>query len=243
MNGVLYVTATPIGNLKDITFRAIEILKSVDFIASEDTRRTKILLSYYGITKPQISFYSQNQLRKIPFIIDELKGGKNVAVVTDAGTPGISDPGFFLVKKAIDEGIKVETVPGVSAAIAALSASGLCSDSFVFLGFLPRKKGKIKKVLSGVLDIEKTIIFYESPYRVRKTIQIIGELFSKETEIVIAREITKKFEEFIRGTVSNIIEKLPEKIMGEITVLISTRRGSNPNLQVVEERCMGLTRL
>ena len=221
MNGVLYVVATPIGHLKDITLRALETLKAVDLIACEDTRRTKILLVHYDIATPQISFYSQNQFRKIPYLIDELKKGKNIALVSDAGTPGISDPGFFLVKKAIEQGLKVETVPGVSAVVTALSASGLPTDGFVFLGFLPRKKGKIKKVFEKVAGLEKTIIFYESPFRIKKTLKIITEIFPQDSDIVVCRELTKKFEEFIRGTASDIIEKLPEKIMGEITVLIS----------------------
>ncbi|HAX62331.1 MAG TPA: 16S rRNA (cytidine(1402)-2'-O)-methyltransferase [Elusimicrobia bacterium] len=221
MSGVLYVVATPIGHLKDITLRALETLKAVDLIACEDTRRTKILLVHYDIATPQISFYSQNQFRKIPYLIDELKKGKNIALVSDAGTPGISDPGFFLVKKAIEQGLKVETVPGVSAVVTALSASGLPTDGFVFLGFLPRKKGKIKKNFEKVAGLEKTIIFYESPYRLKKTLKIITEIFPADSDIVVCRELTKKFEEFIRGNASDIIEKLPEKIMGEITVLIS----------------------
>ncbi|MFA5779871.1 MAG: 16S rRNA (cytidine(1402)-2'-O)-methyltransferase [Elusimicrobiota bacterium] len=221
MSGVLYVVATPIGHLKDITLRALETLKAVDLIACEDTRRTKILLVHYDIATPQISFYSQNQFRKIPYLIDELKKGKNVALVSDAGTPGISDPGFFLVKKAIEQGLKVEPVPGVSAVVTALSASGLPTDGFVFLGFLPRKTGKIKKVFEKVAGLKKTIIFYESPYRIKKTLEIISEIFPQDSDIVICRELTKKFEEFIRGKVSDIIKKLPEKILGEITVLIS----------------------
>ncbi|PIU82745.1 MAG: 16S rRNA (cytidine(1402)-2'-O)-methyltransferase [Elusimicrobia bacterium CG06_land_8_20_14_3_00_38_11] len=224
MSGVLYVVATPIGHLKDITLRALETLKAVDLIACEDTRRTKILLVHHYIATPQISFYSQNQFRKIPYLIDELKKGKNVALVSDAGTPGISDPGFFLVKKAIEQGIKVETIPGVSAVITALSASGLPTDGFVFLGFLPRKKGKIKKVFEKVAGLEKTIIFYESPYRLKKTLKIISEIFPLGSDIVVCRELTKKFEEFIRGNASDIIGKLPEKILGEITVVISTSR-------------------
>ena len=179
------------------------------------------MLVHYDIATPQISFYSQNQFRKIPYLIDELKKGKNIAIVSDAGTPGISDPGFFLVKKAIEQGLKVETVPGVSAVVTALSASGLPTDGFVFLGFLPRKTGKIKKVFEKVAGLEKTIVFYESPYRLKKTLKIITEIFSADSDIVICRELTKKFEEFIRGNVLDIIGKLPEKIMGEITVLIS----------------------
>lgn len=220
MSGVLYVVATPIGNLKDITLRALETLKTVDLIACEDTRRTKILLVHYGIITPQVSFYSQNQFKKIPYLIDELKKGRNIALVSDAGTPGISDPGFFLVKKAIEQGLKIETVPGVSAVVTALSISGLPTDGFVFLGFLPRKIGKIKKVFNIVAGFEKTIIFYESPFRIKKTLKIISEVFPQDSDIVVCRELTKKFEEFIRGKISDIIEKLPEKILGEITVLI-----------------------
>lgn len=224
MFGVLYVVATPIGNLKDVTFRALEILKTVDLIACEDTRRTKILLTNYNISKSLTSFYEQNRLKKIPYIIEHLKKGSDVAIVTDSGTPGVSDPGFFLVKKAIEENIKVVSIPGASAVITALSGSGLPSDGFVFLGFLPRKKSKIKKHIGKVGSLQKTVIFYESPHRLRKTLKIISEILPENTDIVIAREITKKFEEFIRGKLSNIIEKLPEKILGEITVLISINK-------------------
>ena len=225
MSGVLYVVATPIGNLGDITYRAVEVLKSVDLIACEDTRRTKVLLSNYEIPKPQISFYSQNQFRRIPYLVDLLLKGKNVAIVTDAGTPGISDPGFFLINSAIKKGIKVETVPGVSAVITALSGSGLPSDGFIFLGFLPRKAGKIKKIFEGVIGLEKTIIFYESPYRLKKTLEILSALLPSDTDAVIGRELTKKFEQFVRGKISEIAGSLPEKILGEITVLISNRKG------------------
>ncbi|MEW6557292.1 MAG: 16S rRNA (cytidine(1402)-2'-O)-methyltransferase [Elusimicrobiota bacterium] len=222
-SGVLYVVATPIGNLKDITFRAVEVLKAVDLIACEDTRRTKILLSAYNISKPLTSFYEQNRFTKIPFLIDELKKDKNIAIVSEAGTPGISDPGFFLVQKAIEENISVVPVPGVSAIIASLSASGLPSDDFIFWGFLPRKSNKIKKIFEKFAGLNKTIIFYESPYRLKNTLSIISKIMPANTDIVIARELTKKFEEFIRGKLSEIEYKLPEKILGEITVLISKK--------------------
>lgn len=221
MAGALYVVATPIGNLKDITIRAIEVLNLVDLIACEDTRRSKILLSHYNISKPLTSFYEQNRFKKIPFIIEQLKNGKNIAVISDAGTPGISDPGFFLVKRAIEENIPVIPVPGASAAAAALSGSGLPTDGFIFLGFLPRKKGKIKKLFEKFSELDKTLIFYESPHRLKKTLELISEIFTENTDVVIVRELTKKFEEFIRGKSRDILAKLPEKILGEITVLIS----------------------
>lgn len=223
MSGALYIVATPIGNLKDITIRAIEVLKLVDLIACEDTRRSKILLSNYNISKPLTSFYEQNRFKKIPFIIEQLKNGKAIAVISDAGTPGVSDPGFFLIKKALEENIPVIPVPGACAAAVALSGSGLPTDGFIFLGFLPRKKGKITKLFEKFNKLDKTIIFYESPYRLKKTLELISEIFPENTDIVIARELTKKFEEFIRGKTSDIVDKLPDKILGEITVLISSR--------------------
>lgn len=221
MAGVLYVVSTPIGNLKDITIRALDVLKAVSLILCEDTRRTKILLVNYNISKPLTSFYEQNRLKKIPLVIGELKKGNDVAIVSEAGTPGISDPGFFLIEKVIEEKMNVTVIPGVSAVITALTGSGLPTDGFVFLGFLPRKKGKIKKVLNKFIDLKKTTVFYESPYRIKRTLEILTEILPGDTRVVIAREMTKKFEEFIRGKVSDIISKLPEKILGEITVLIS----------------------
>lgn|SRR3989339_573329 len=221
MAGVLYVVSTPIGNLKDITIRALDVLKDVSLILCEDTRRTKILLVNYNISKPLTSFYEQNRLKKIPLVIEELKKGNDVAIVSEAGTPGISDPGFFLIEKVIEEKMNVTVIPGVSAVITALTGSGLPTDGFVFLGFLPRKKGKIKKVLNKFIDLKKTTVFYESPYRIKRTLEILTEILPGDTRVVIAREMTKKFEEFIRGKVSDIISKLPEKILGEITVLIS----------------------
>ncbi|OGS44339.1 MAG: 16S rRNA (cytidine(1402)-2'-O)-methyltransferase [Elusimicrobia bacterium RIFOXYD2_FULL_34_15] len=223
MAGVLYVVSTPIGNLKDITIRALEVLRTVDLILCEDTRRTKILLTNYNISKPLTSFYEQNRFKKIPFIIEELKKGNNLAIVSEAGTPGISDPGFFLVEKAIEKNIQVIAIPGASAVITALTGSGLPTDGFIFLGFLPRKKGKIKKTVERFMGLEKTIVFYESPYRIKRTMEILKEVFPGNVKVVIAREMTKKFEEFIRGDISDISAKLPGKILGEITVIISEK--------------------
>jgi len=223
MTGILYLVATPIGNLSDITLRALETLKNADLIACEDTRHSKILLNHYGISKPLTSFYEQNSFKKIPYIIGELKKGKNVAVISEAGTPAISDPGFVLVGAAIDENIKVVPLPGPCAAVTALCGCGLPTDGFVFLGFLPRKPGKIKKIFQRVIELEKTIIFYESPYRLRATLEVLSEIIPADANIVVARELTKKFEEFIKGKMDEIAAKLPEKILGEITVLISPK--------------------
>ncbi|OQA92526.1 MAG: Ribosomal RNA small subunit methyltransferase I [Elusimicrobia bacterium ADurb.Bin231] len=221
MAGNLYIVATPIGNLEDITFRAVNILKSVDLIACEDTRHSRVLLSKYEISKPLTSYHSYNKTEKLSYLIKELNNGKNIAVISEAGTPGISDPGFLLVKKAIEEDIQVVPVPGPSAVISALCCSGLPTDDFIFLGFLPRKKGKIKRVIENAASHGKTVVFYESPYRLKKTIEIVKDLFDKNSEIVIARELTKRFEEFIRGNLNNISDMLPEKILGEITILIN----------------------
>ena len=221
MRGILYVVATPIGNLGDITVRALETLKNADLIACEDTRHSRILLDHYGISKPLTSFYEQNSFKKLPYIIDELKKGRNVAIISEAGTPAVSDPGFVLVRAAVDEDIKVVPIPGCCAAITALCACGLPTDGFVFIGFLPRKPGKIKKAIEQFIGLEKTIIFYESPYRVKATMSILAETVPANADVVIARELTKKFEEFIKGKMGDIAAKLPEKILGEITVLIS----------------------
>jgi 16S rRNA (cytidine1402-2'-O)-methyltransferase len=226
MAGNLYIVATPIGNLRDITLRALDILKSVDLIACEDTRHSRILLANYAINKPLTSYYEQNRARKIPYIIEGLKAGKNVALISEAGTPAISDPGFLLVKTAIEEGINVIPVPGPSAVATAVSGAGLPTNGFVFLGFLPRKKGKIKKAIEPVAQLGKTVIFYESPFRLKGTLETMAEFLPADTDVVIARELTKKFEEFIRGNLADIRNKLPEKVRGEITVLFSVNRDS-----------------
>ena len=217
----LFVVPTPIGNLEDITLRAIRILQEVDTIVCEDTRQTVKLLSHLKISKPLISFYTQNQLKRIPQIISMLENGKNIALVSDCGTPAISDPGYYLIKEAIDKNIQVVPLPGACALITALVGSGLTTDSFVFLGFLKKKTGKMKKELEQAKGIQKTIVFYESPHRILKTLETCKNVFGEQTQIALARELTKKFEEFIRGTIKEVSEQMfNREILGEFIVLI-----------------------
>ena len=218
---ILFVVPTPIGNLEDITLRAINVLQKVDTVVCEDTRQTIKLLSHLKISKPLVSFYTQNQLKRIPQIISMLEQGKNIALVSDCGTPAISDPGYYLIKEALDKNITVVPLPGACALITAVVGSGLTTDSFIFLGFLRKKTGKMKKELEQAKLIEKTIIFYESPHRILKTLEVCKEVFGEETNIVLARELTKKFEEFIRGSISEVINNLQNRdILGEFVVLI-----------------------
>lgn len=222
--GVLYVVATPIGNLEDITLRAIRILKDVDLIAAEDTRHTSILLKHFGISKPLTSFFEGNELKKREYILSRLQNGYKVALVSDAGTPGISDPGFKLIKFVIENGISVIPVPGPSAIIAALSVSGLPTDSFLFKGFLSRKSKKRIEQLQELKEIKETIILYESPHRINQTLKDILDVFG-DREMVLARELTKIYEEVLRGRVSEIINKIESKnLKGEITLIISGKK-------------------
>lgn len=216
--GILFVVATPIGNLKDITFRAIETLKSVDLIACEDTRLTKRLLDAYQISTKTISYHQHSQLGKIDFIIKELLAGKSVALVSDAGTPGISDPGGLLVKAAWEQGIKVESIPGPSAVVTALSVSGVPTDKFLFLGFLPHKKGR-ETLMKQIIDSEITVVFYESVHRIEKALEQLKK-FGLDRNIVVGRELTKQFETIYRGTVDEIAEQLREHVKGEFVVIV-----------------------
>jgi len=216
--GILYAVATPIGNLEDITFRALRTLKEVDLIAAEDTRKTRKLLSHYGIHTPLTSYYGKE--RKADHLIATLNRGKNVAIVSEAGTPGISDPGYPLIKRAIENGITVQSIPGPCAAISALVVSGLPTDGFIFAGFLPRKKGKLTKRLKELFNFEKTVIFYESPNRLLATLQAVKQNFG-DVNVVIARELTKKFEEVIRGTIDHVLTLLKgRKMRGEVIILL-----------------------
>ncbi len=231
----LFVVPTPIGNLEDITLRAIRILQEVDTIICEDTRQTVKLLSHLKISKPLISFYTQNQLKRIPQIISMLENGKNIALVSDCGTPAISDPGYYLIKEAIDKNIQVVPLPGACALITALVGSGLTTDSFVFLGFLKKKTGKMKKELEQAKLLQKTIVFYESPHRILKTLETCKNVFGEQTQIVLARELTKKFEEFIRGTIKEVSdEMINREILGEFIVLIEPNK-SNLQQEITEE--------
>jgi len=219
---MLFIVATPIGNLKDITLRAIETLKNVDLIAAEDTRHTKILLAHYGIRTPMTSYFEHNEFRKGDHLLRLLKGGKDIALVTDAGTPGVSDPGYHLIRLARDHKIPTTVVPGPSAVIAALSLSGLPPDRFLFSGFLPVKSQARKKRLEELKNIKATLIFYESPHRLVKALEDIGTVFGNEdVEVVLAREITKKFEEVRRGEPSQLGEYfLQHRPRGEFVILI-----------------------
>lgn len=220
MAGKLYIVSTPIGNLDDITLRAIEVLKSVDLIACEDTRRTLILLEKFNIAKKLVSYYNYNERQRTEELISHLKLGKNIALVSDSGTPGISDPGYILIKRAIDENIQVIPIPGPTAFVSALVVSGLPMDEFVFVGFLPHKKGR-KTKLQKLAQEERTIILYESPHRLLKTLNEILEVFG-DREIAVAKELTKVHEEIFRGKVSEVLNKLtPDKIKGEFVIVIS----------------------
>lgn len=220
MTGTLYIVSTPIGNLADITFRAIETLKAVNVIACEDTRHTRILTERYGIKKPLVSFYSHNQVRKADVIIDRLKEGQNVALVSDAGTPGISDPGYVLIKAALDAGIRVEAIPGPSALITALVVSGKPTNKFVFEGFLSNKSSQRRKRLIALKEEERTIILYESPHRILKMLKDIEEIMG-DRDIVVIRELTKKFEEIKRGKAGQIREYFEHKgVKGEFVVVL-----------------------
>ncbi len=218
--GVLFLCATPIGNMEDITVRVLRTLKKVDIIAAEDTRRTRKILTKYNIRNKIISYNEHNRKEKEPFIIEMLQNGKNVALTTDAGTPGISDPGADLVNAAIREGLKVESLPGPAAFLVALTVSGLNTDSFIFNGFLPRKKGKREELLHDLMDQKRTLIFYEAPHRLIQTLEAIQNALGNR-EAVLCRELTKKFEEIERGRINDLIERLAAKPpRGEYTLLI-----------------------
>ena len=218
MNGKLYLVATPIGNLDDITFRALNVLKEVDFIAAEDTRNTLKLLNHFNIKKSMISNHRHNEDDREDILIKKLKEGKDIAVVSDAGTPGISDPGEVIVKRAIEENIEVIPIPGACAGINALIASGLDTKEFVFLGFLPINKKLRKEKLEEIKDESKTIIVYEAPHKMKETLKDLSDVIG-ERKVVLAREITKIHEEFIRGNINEILEKV-EGLKGEMILLI-----------------------
>lgn len=216
---MLYIVATPIGNLEDITLRAIRTLKEVDYIAAEDTRHSSILLNKYEIKKPAISFHAFSDNRKLQEILQLLREGKNIALISDAGTPGISDPGYVLVKAAREQGIQVVPIPGPSAVLAALSASGLPTHQFLYLGFLPMKKGR-QTLLESLKTEERTIVFYESPHRLLKTLGELTEKFG-DRSLCIARELTKIHEEFFRGTAKEAYDHFAsKKILGEFVIIL-----------------------
>jgi 16S rRNA (cytidine1402-2'-O)-methyltransferase len=221
VSGTLFLVATPIGNLEDITFRAVRTLKEVDLIACEDTRHTRRLLDHYGVDKPTISYHEHNERERVESLIHRLEEGMNIAVVSDAGTPLISDPGYRLVSAAADAGIRIVPVPGPSAILAALTASGLPTDSFFFGGFVSQKQGARRKMLESLATLDCTLVFYEAPHRILETLQDIAEIYG-DREIVLTRELTKLHEEFLRGTALALFRNLQEResVKGEITLII-----------------------
>ncbi len=217
--GTLYIVSTPIGNLEDITHRALKILASVDLIAAEDTRKTKILLDHYAISKPMVSYFDHNERFRSVQLVEKLLAGQSVALVSDAGTPGISDPAYRIVRDSIDHGISVVPIPGPSALLAALVAGGIPMNSFAFEGFLPLKKGR-KTKLEFLRTERRTIVIYESPHRIVRTLEELLAYLG-DREVVVAREITKKFEEFVRGKLSEVIPKISsETPRGEFVVIL-----------------------
>jgi 16S rRNA (cytidine1402-2'-O)-methyltransferase len=218
----LYLVATPIGNLEDITLRALRVLKKVDLIACEDTRQTQKLLNHYGITTRTVSYHEHNEMTRAAELVKDLQEGTSVALVTDAGMPGISDPGFRLISLAIRHHLPVVPIPGVSAFLAALVASGLPTDSFRFSGFLPAKRGDRRAALEAMRASPRTQVFYEAPHRIVDALSDVVEVLGKDRHVVIAREVTKLHEEFLRGRASEILETLKSRdgVKGEITLLI-----------------------
>lgn len=223
MNSRLYLVPTPIGNLEDISFRAIKVLSGVDLILAEDTRTSSKLLNHYRITTHTESFHMHNEHRKVDYYVNLMQEGTSIALITDAGTPGISDPGFLLVRACINNTIDVECLPGATAFVPALVNSGFPSDRFVFEGFLPQKKGRNKR-LELLQQEDRTIIFYESPFRLVKTLNQLAEFFSLEHEVSVSRELTKIYEENIRGNLKDVIRYFEEKQpKGEIVIVFNPR--------------------
>lgn len=219
--GTLYLVATPIGNLEDITLRALRVLRECDVVAAEDTRRTGQLLKHFEISKPMLSYFQFNEAKRSEQILERLKGGEKVALVTDAGTPGISDPGERVVRAAVAAGLRVESVPGPCALVAALTASGLPTDEFHFIGFLPHKSGQRRNQLEALKQFAGTLALYESPYRIEKLLGELNEVFPDRT-VVLARELTKKFEEFLRGKPAELLAVVAKRsLKGEFVVLVS----------------------
>ena len=222
--GTLYLVATPIGNLEDITLRALRTLRECDVVAAEDTRHTGQLLRHFEISKPLLSYFQFNEAKRSEEIIERLGRGEKVALVTDAGTPGISDPGERVVRAAVNAGLRVESVPGACALVAALTASGLPADEFHFIGFLPHKSGQRRNQLEAARSLPGTLVLYESPYRIEKLLGELAELMP-DRDVVLARELTKKFEEFLRGKPAELIAHTKTRALkGEFVVLISPAR-------------------
>lgn len=221
MSGILYFVPTPIGNLEDMTFRAVRILKEVDYILCEDTRTSGILLKHYEISKPLKSYHLHNEHHSTQKVIDDLRDGMNIAIITDAGTPGISDPGYLLARAAAENNLQMQCLPGPTAFVPALVVSGLPNNEFLFAGFLPQKKGRQTK-LKQLAEEKKTIILYESPHKINTTLEQVREFFGEDTKASLSREISKKFEETKRGSIAELIEFSKTKTLkGEIVLIIN----------------------
>ena len=223
--GTLYVVATPIGNLEDVTLRALRILGGADLIAAEDTRHTRKLLAHYGISRPLLSYHDHNKVPQAQRLLDLIQGGRRIALVTDAGTPGIADPAFHLLRVLLPHGIPVVAIPGPSAAIAALSVSGLPMNRFVFEGFLPVKSGRRRQRLQALREESRTVVLYESPHRFVKLLRELVEHFGAGRRVAVARELTKYYEEVARGTAAGLLETWQERaVRGEFTVIVEGRQ-------------------
>ncbi len=223
MKGTLYIVSTPIGNLEDITLRALRVLKEVDVIAAEDTRHSSKLLTYYGVSKPLISYWGEREKVKSTEIIERLYSGQSVALISDAGTPGISDPGSVLIQMALEEGFDVVSVPGATALVAALSISGLPADKFTFIGFLPPKKNQRQKILKDLSFEPRTLVFYEAPHRILETLSDMVEIFG-ERKIAVIKEISKMHEDVFRGSISEVFRTLEKTtIAGEYVIVVDVR--------------------
>jgi len=235
-SSTLYIVSTPIGNLADITIRALHVLSNVDYIAAEDTRHTRVLLNRYGIEAQLRSYHEHNAAKVFPQLLEELRRGSAIALVSDAGTPGVSDPGYRLIHEAIDEGFKVIPISGASALLAAIVPSGLPLDRFVFEGFLPKKKGRSTK-LNQLVEETRTMVFYESPKRLSKTLKEFCEIFGLERQCVVCRELTKNYEEFVRGTLEELNEKYKEEnAKGEIVIVLEGKRSQKKRDKSLKNR-------
>jgi len=238
--GILYICGTPIGNLEDITLRALKILKEVKLIAAEDTRHTKKLLNHYQINTKVTSYYEYNKFKKSTYLVEILKNGQDIALVSDAGMPGISDPGYVLVNLALKNNIKIIPIPGVSALITALVVSGLPTAKFIFEGFLPRKIKERKRYFKSIENEERTVIFYETPHRLKRALKDMLEIWG-DRKIVVARELTKKYEEIIRGKLSRVLSEINAKdIKGEITLVVQggIKKKGNDTIDFLKNECI-----
>lgn len=235
----LYIVPTPIGNLDDITLRAIKVLEEVDFILAEDTRTSSVLLKHLGIDKPLRSHHKFNEHATVAAVAESIEAGRNVALISDAGTPGISDPGFLLVRTCVEAGIEVETLPGATACIPALVQSGFPCDRFCFEGFLPQKKGRMKR-LAELAEESRTIVFYESPFRVVKCLEQLSEVFGAERSVAVSRELTKKFEQTVRGTLAEVIAHFKNnQPKGEFVIVLAGKGLKSRGAEMVDEQLEG----